>query len=218
MVATINDSSDLRVTTEELISRARGRSGESLGELLEIYRNYLSVLATTQLDIRIRRRMSTSDLVQETMLAAHRDFENFRGGSEGEWVAWLRQILINCLSHAIEKHVHAKKRDVRREVALEKVAKNLDESFLRLSRLAVDPAPTPSQVMLKREVAKELSDALAKLKPSYREVIIYRNLQSLAFDEIADRMEIKPGAARMLWLRAIAKFKDVCELKPGAKP
>ena len=41
------------------------------------------------------------------------------------------------------------------------------------------------------------------------EVIVLRNLQGLSFDEIADRMERKPGAVRMLWLRAIEKFKQV---------
>lgn len=199
-------------TPEKMISRVRSGNNEALGELLQLYRNYLTVLATTQVDNRLRRRMSTSDLVQETMLAAHRDFAQFRGGSEGELVAWLRQILCNCLSHAVEKHVHAQKRDLRREVALEHVAKKLDESMVHLSRLAVDGSPSPSQVMARREMAAELYNQLAKLKDNYRDVIIYRNLQSLSFDEIAERMEIKSGAARMLWLRAIAKFKEVCDL------
>ncbi|TWU23272.1 ECF RNA polymerase sigma factor SigW [Novipirellula galeiformis] len=217
MVATVNDSSDSVLTPEKMIARVRQGNGESLGELLELYRNYLTVLATAQVGNRLRRRMSKSDLVQETMLAAHRDFGKFRGGSESELVAWLRQILCNCLSHAIEKHVHAKKRDVRREVALEHVANHLNESLVRLSRLAVDPAPTPSQAMANHELATELSEQLAKLKDNYRDVIIYRNLQSLSFDEIAQRMGIKSGAARMLWLRAIAKFKEVCEFNHEAE-
>ncbi len=212
MVAAVNDSSAPSPSPENMILDVRQGRGDSLGDLLELYRNYLTVLATTQVDHRLRRRMSTSDLVQETMLAAHRDFGQFRGSSEGELVAWLRQILCNCLSHAVEKHIHTKKRDLRREVAIEKVAKNLDESLIRLSSLAVDPGPTPSQVMAHRELAKQLSDQLAKLKPNYREVIIYRNLQGLPFEEIAERMEIKSGAARMLWVRAIAKFKEVCDL------
>ena len=177
---------------------------QKLGQLLQLYRNYLSVLATTQLDRRLRRRMSTSDLVQETMLAAHRDFGQFRGGSEGELLAWLRQILSNCLSHAVEKNIYAKKRDMRREVAIEQVAKTLDDSMARMSNLFADDAATPSQIVGRRELAAELSDQLAKLKPNYRDVIVYRNLQGLSFDEIADRMEIKSGAARMLWMRAIA--------------
>ena len=185
---------------------------EMRGQLLQLYRNYLNVLATTQLDRRLRRRMSTSDLVQETMMAAHRDFDQFRGGSEGELLAWLRQILSNCLSHAVEKNIHAKKRDMRREVAIEHVARKLDDSMDRMSHLFVDKGDTPSQIVGQRELATELSDQLGKLKPSYRDVIVFRNLQGLSFEEIADRMEVKSGAARMLWMRAIAKFKEICDL------
>ncbi|MEM6980585.1 MAG: sigma-70 family RNA polymerase sigma factor [Planctomycetota bacterium] len=185
---------------------------QSVGELLQLYRNYLGVLATTQLDRRLRRRMSTSDLVQETMLAAHRDFAQFRGKSEGELLAWLRQILIHCLSHAVEKNLHAKKRDVRREVAMDQVARKVDESMARLSGVVAADVATPSQVVSQRELATRLSDQLARLKPSYHDVIVYRNLQGLSFDEIADRMSIQSGAARMLWMRAIAKFKEISDL------
>lgn len=206
-----DDSSVERVSVPDLIEQVRFGSNESLGELLQLYRNYLSVLATTQLDRRLRRRISASDLVQETMLAAHSGFDSFRGGSEGELLAWLRQTLSNCLSHEIEKHVHAKKRDIRREVALDQVAQNIDDSMCRLTNVLPARGGTPSEDMGRRELTIALSNQLAKLKPSYREVIVYRNLQGLSFDEIAERMETKSGNARMLWLRAIAKFKEICD-------
>ena len=38
-----------------------------------------------------------------------------------------------------------------------------------------------------------------------------RNLQGLSFDEVAQRMERKPGTVRMLWLRAIEKFRHLYE-------
>ncbi|MCM2369864.1 sigma-70 family RNA polymerase sigma factor [Aporhodopirellula aestuarii] len=203
----------------DLITRIRSGGRQSLGELLQIYRNYLNVLATTQLDARLRRRMSTSDLVQETMLAAHRDFDQFRGHSEGELLAWLRQILSHHLSHAMERNVYAKKRDIRREVSLDRVAKRIDDSIAGLSNLIPDPMATPSEIVSRRELAAELSDQLAKLKPSYHDVIVYRNLQGCSFDEIAKKMDIKSGAARMLWLRAIAKFKEVCDINvSGGSP
>lgn len=208
---------DTARSVEQMIADVRKGRPQSRGELLQLYRNYLAVLATTQLDRRLRRRMSTSDLVQETMLAAHRDFHQFRGGSEGELLAWLRQTLSNCLSHAIEKNVYAKKRDIRREVALDQVAKRLDDSMARLSNLVADRGASPSEIVQQRELAAELSDELAKLKPNYRDVIVYRNLQGLSFDEVADRMDITTGAARMLWVRAIAKFKDVCHFASEAE-
>jgi RNA polymerase sigma-70 factor (ECF subfamily) len=184
-----------------------------MGQLLQMYRNYLTILATIQLDRKLRRRMNPSDLVQETMLAAHRDFAKFRGNSEPEFLAWLRQVLINCLHHAVEVHLRAKKRDVRREVPIEQVSVALDRSAASLAHLLADGRDSPSASVRQRERAVALADQLAQLKPDYRDVIVLRNLQGLSFEEIADRMERTTGAVRMLWLRAIDRFKQAYQ--PG---
>lgn len=192
-----------------LLDEARQGEAEPLGQLLQLYRNYLIILATTQLDRRLRRRMSPSDLVQETMLAAYRDFGQFRGGTEREFLAWLRQILINCLHHAIEAHLGAKMRDVRCEVSIEQVSAALDRTAVSFAQVLADRGPSPSAVVRQRERVVALADQLAKLRPHYRDVIVLRNLQGLPFDEVAERMNRRPGAVRMLWLRAIEKFKQV---------
>src|SRR5262245_21859978 len=104
------------VDTRALLSRARKGDGECLGELLSLYRNYLSLLANTQLERRLRPRVSPSDIVQETMLKAHRHFAQFKGRSEAEFLAWLRQILLSSLAHFVERHLLAAKRNIRREI------------------------------------------------------------------------------------------------------
>jgi RNA polymerase sigma-70 factor (ECF subfamily) len=205
-IATMEDDS---IAT--LIEDARGGDGEPLGHLLQLYRNYLTVLATTQLDRRLRRRMNPSDLVQEAMLAAHRDFGQFRGGSERELLGWLRQILINCLHHAIETHLKAKMRDIRCEVSIEQVSASLDRSVVNFGQILADPRPSPSAISRQRERSVAFADQLAQLRPDYRDVLILRNLQGLSFDEIADRMDRKAGAVRMLWLRAIDKLRQIYE-------
>jgi len=199
---------------ERLMSYARGGDEQQLGRLLTLYRNYLTILATTQLDARLRRRVSPSDLVQEAMLGAYRDFGKFRGSSERELLAWLRQILINCLHHAYEAHVQASRRDIRREVSLDDMNQAMDRSVLRLAHVLADPGPSPSAPVRQKERAVALADQLAKLKPDDRDVIVLRNLQGLSFEEIAERMERKPGAVRMLWLRAIERFRQVYEANP----
>jgi len=196
---------------EHLVAKARQGDTEPLGQLLQVYRNYLTILATTQLDRRLRRRMNPSDLVQEAMLAAHCDFVKFRGSSERELLAWLRQILINCLHHAMEAHLDAKRRDVRREISVEQVSAVLDRSVVQFVQVLADRGPSPSAPLRQRERAVALADQLAKLRAPYRDVIVLRNLQGLSFEEIADRMGRKAGAVRMLWLRAIDKFKQVYE-------
>jgi RNA polymerase sigma-70 factor (ECF subfamily) len=193
----------------DLMELARHGHASALGQLLQIYRNYLTILATTQLDRRLRRRVNPSDLVQDAMLAAHCDFGDFRGTSERELLAWLRQILINCLHHVIETHLRAKMRDMRREVSVEHMGAVLDYSAYSFTKMIADRGPSPSAPMHQRERAVALADQLARLPPQYRDVIVLRNLQGLSFEEVADRMDRKPGAVRMLWLRAIEKFKQI---------
>jgi len=205
------DTQNAGSNVEQLLDDARQGQREPLGLLLQSYRNYLTILATTQLDRRLRRRMSASDLVQETMLAAHRDFGKFRGSSEREFLAWLRQSLIHCLHHAVETHVKAQRRDVRCEISLDQLGFSLDRSAANFAQALADPGPSPSTPVRQRERAVALADQLAKLRPEYRDVIVLRNLQGLSFDEIAQRMDRKTGAVRMLWLRAIEKFKQVYE-------
>jgi RNA polymerase sigma-70 factor, ECF subfamily len=198
-------------TVMGLLKRARQGGTEPLGQLLQLYRNYLTILAATQLDRRLRQRMNSSDLVQEAMLAAHCDFVKFRGTTEREFLAWLRQILINCLHHAVDTHVRAKMRDVRREISVEQASAALDRSVCNFAQVLADRGPSPSAPMQQRERAIAFADQLAKLRPQYRDVIVLRNLQGLSFEEVADRMNRKPSTVRMLWLRAIEKLKQVYE-------
>jgi RNA polymerase sigma-70 factor (ECF subfamily) len=194
-----------------LLAAVRRGDADRLGDLLQLYRNYLTILATTQLDARLRRRVSPSDLVQETMLGAHRDFEQFRGASERELLAWLRQILVHSLHHAYEMHIRAVRRDVRREVFLDEARASMDQSSVHLGQALAAGGPSPSAALHAEERAVAIANELAKLRPDYRDVIVLRNLQGLSFQEVAERMNKRPGAVRMLWLRAIEKFRQVYE-------
>jgi RNA polymerase sigma-70 factor, ECF subfamily len=192
-----------------LIGRARRGSKSSLGALLDQYRNYLIVLASTQIERRLQPRISPSDVVQETMLRAHQHFGQFRGGTEQELLAWLRQILVNNLAKFVEQHVLAARRDVRREVSIERLGASLEQSTIQLAALVPAVGKTPSMAVQQREEAIVLADRLAQLPDDYRDVLVLRNLQGLPFEEISQRIDRSVGATRMLWLRAIEKLRDI---------
>ena len=78
------DSQDDR---ERLLTAAKAGSGECVSELLKLYCHHLRILAETQLDGRLRARVSPSDVVQETLLEAPCGFAQFRGQSEEEFLA-----------------------------------------------------------------------------------------------------------------------------------
>jgi RNA polymerase sigma-70 factor (ECF subfamily) len=193
---------------EKLFTSARGGSSSSLGRLLSLYSNYLKVLVAAQLDSRLQVRVSPSDVVQETFFEAHRDFGQFRGQSTGEFVAWLRKIVVHNILRIVEQHVLTEKRDVRREVSLEEIGRRLEQSTVRLETLLAGPAESPSGCAVQREHEILLSDALARLPADYCQVIMLRHIEGLPFDDVARRMERSAGAVRMLWLRALKSLRD----------
>lgn len=186
-----------------MLASARQGDPQRLGQLLECYRSYLTIIASAQLDTRLQKRISPSDLVQETMLGACRDFHQFRGRTEPELLAWLRQILINCLRHMHKMHLRAKRRDLRREISLDQMARDWSGSIDVLASILTDSGSTPSNALGREERALVVANQLSGLSADYRDVIVLRNFQGLAFSEVARKMGRSPGAVRMLWLRAL---------------
>jgi RNA polymerase sigma-70 factor (ECF subfamily) len=190
---------------EELLARATAEGGVSLGQLLELYRNYLRLLASLEIGQRLQVKMDASDLVQETMLEAHKDFGAFRGTSERELVAWLRQVMASVLCGMLRKYLGTKKRDIRLEQALQE---SFGRSSLLLGHGFVDPHSSPSQQATRREQAVLLADALAKLPEDYREVLVLRNLRELSFPEISRKMNRSLDSVQKLWVRGLTRLRQ----------
>jgi RNA polymerase sigma-70 factor (ECF subfamily) len=197
-----------RPDPEELLAEARQGKAESLGALLELYRNYLHLLARTQIDLHLQARANASDLVQETFLQACRNFQQFRGQSEKELLGWLRRILVHNLARLVETQVTAKKRNVRREVSLDR-QEAMMQSSEHFEMALVSSCSSPSVQAQRRELAALVADQLARLPAPYRDVIVLRNLEGLAFDEVARRMGRSAGAVRVLWLRALGQLRTL---------
>jgi RNA polymerase sigma-70 factor (ECF subfamily) len=193
---------------DRLFTAARAGSNSCLGRLLTLYGNYLKLLVAAQLDARLRTRVSPSDIVQETFFEAHRDFAQFRGQTSGEFVAWLRKIVVNNILRVVEQHVQTEKRDVRREVSLEEIGRRLEQSTVRLETLLAAETDSPSGCAVRREHELLLANGLAQLPRDYREVILLRHVEGLPFEDVAARMERSAGAVRMLWLRALKTLRE----------
>src|SRR5262249_15792073 len=139
-----------------------------------------------------------ADLVQETFLKAYRDFADFRGASEAELVAWLRQILAWTLANLVRHYCGTKGRDIRLEREL---SAELDQSSQALDGGLVAPQSSPSQQAARREQAVLLADALEQLPETYREVLILRHLEGLPFADVAQRMGRSLDSVKNLWTR-----------------
>ncbi len=191
-----------------LIASARGGNATDLGKLVSLYRQYLHSLADTQMHRQLRRRVSTSDIVQETLIKAVCHFEQFRGHTEQELVAWLRKILINSIRSSIDREMATQRRDLRREVSIHEMADAADDSCGSLNRDLLSDMPSPTEVVERKEQISCIEDQLALLPEAYRQVIVWRNLEGIEFEEIAKRMGRSVNAVRVLWARALRRLSE----------
>jgi RNA polymerase sigma-70 factor, ECF subfamily len=192
----------------KLIEQARQGDAGCRDRLFELCRGYLGFVARSQVESWLRVKVDASDLVQETMLEAYRDFARFEGRSEQEWLAWLRKILAHNAADFVRRYRGTAKRQARREVSLRAAG---DSTMARGAPEPAAPGATPSQEFLQIDAELRLTAALADLPPDYQEVIVLRNLQRLPFNEVADRMGRSRPAVQMLWMRAIKKLQAVME-------
>lgn len=193
----------------DLLAAARREDRQSLSKLLEMYRNYLRLLARTGIDIALRGKSDPSDLVQEAVLKATQNFKTFRGQTEAELAVWLRKILTQCLIHHA-RHYRTSRRLITQERSLTDL---MDQSSLELSALAARPSQLSGAIPRGREAGVILAEAMGDLAVDYREVITLRNLEQLAWADVAKRMGRTVDAVRMLWLRALKQLRPLVEAR-----
>jgi RNA polymerase sigma-70 factor (ECF subfamily) len=188
----------------QVLEQARAGNRHALGELLELYRNYLGLLARVQIGRRLQRKVDAGDLVQETFLAAHRDWERFEGVSERELVAWLREILAAKLAKLVRCYFGTQRRNVLLERDL---AEELAQSSRALDCGLFHKDDSPSVQVAHREQGVLLANALSELPEDYREVLILRHLEGLSFPQVSERMGRTLDAVKKLWLRALDRLR-----------
>ncbi len=198
---------DNKADITQLLEKARAGDTASRDRLFEACRGFLGTAARGQVENWLRAKVDASDVVQETMLEAHRDFARFQGHSEKEFFAWLRKILSHNTADFVRRYRGTAKRQARREVRFRDPADSLSPGV-------AEPAgheATPSQEFLRADNESRVHEALDGLSEDYRQVIELRNFQRLSFNEIAEAMDRTRPAVQMLWMRALNKLREGLE-------
>lgn len=167
------------------------------------YRDYLLLLARMQVGRPFQGKLDASDVVQQTLLEAHRKREQFRGQSEAELAAWLRRLLA-CNLIDERRALGRAKRDTSRERSLEAA---LDESSARLGAWLADEQSSPSQKAMRHEDALRLSAALAALPEAQAQALVLRHCQGCSVDEISQQLSRTPDAVAGLLKRGARQLR-----------
>jgi RNA polymerase sigma-70 factor (ECF subfamily) len=176
-----------------------------LWERLPEFRDYLLLLARAQVGVRLQGKLDASDLVQQTLLEAHRDRDQFRGATCGDLAAWLRQILARNLANAA-RDLGREKRRLSREQSLEL---ELEASSVRLEACLIDAGLSPSEEATRNEQLLRLSSALWGLPPGQREAVELRHLHGWSLNDIAAHLGRTPAAVAGLLHRGLSELRKL---------
>src|SRR5262245_19259761 len=166
------------------------RPDPAAGADFEQYRSYLYLLARSHIGSRFQARLDPSDLVQQSLLDAHQKQTQLRGRSEGERLAWLKQILANNLADAVRGLTRVKC-DITRERSLDE---QVGDSFSRVDGWLAAAQSSPSQQAARAEELLAMANALTGLPDAQREAIVLHHLQGLPLAEVARQLDKSPNA------------------------
>lgn len=135
----------------------------------------------------------TEDLVQEAFLKVFRALPGFRG--ESSFKTWVYRIATNTCLNWIEKVKH------------HPVPESLDEpvgeegDHTRGSMTAGNEIPLEERI-LGLELEERIQEAIARLTPEFRAVLVLRDLQGLSYEEVAGATGCNLGTVKSRLARA----------------
>jgi RNA polymerase sigma-70 factor (ECF subfamily) len=180
-------------------------------EELARFRNYLRLLAGVHLDNRLRSKLDPSDLVQQTLLEAHKDFARYAGGTDAELTAWLRKILANNLADALRRFTGAR-RDVHLEQNLEE---SLNTSSACLEAWLTGEKSSPGEQAIRQEQLLQLYEAMAGLPDDQRLALDMKHLQGRSVADIGRHMEKSEAAVAGLLRRGLQQLRKILHPQLG---
>lgn len=198
----------------QLVAHLIDGSDDALAELFSHYRERLKRIVHFRLDYRMAGRVSESDVIQETFLAASKRVDHYRGKPDMPFFVWLRLLINQQLTDLHRQHLQAEMRDVRKEISLDQPAISPHTSLAMAAHL-VGQVTSPSRAFSRVERIVKVEEALNQMEPIDREVIALRHFEELTNSEVAAVLDIAVTTASQRYVRAIKRMKAIISTIPG---
>jgi RNA polymerase sigma factor (sigma-70 family) len=180
-------NSESSISTVHILERAQRGDRAALHALIDRAMPPVRRWARGRLPQYARQDANTEDVVQDAVLGTIKNIKRLRRVTLGGVQAYLRQSVVN----RIRDLIRGKKR---RGIVIE-----LDENL-------PDNRLSPLEAAIRRERHDRFLDALRRLSPTDRQVIVWRLELGYSVEEIAPRLGKSNAAAGMTVTRAVARL------------
>jgi len=189
----------------DLVLRAQQGDTDALNRLFERYYGRVQRIVRLRLGSRLREKVESGDILQETFIAAVRSLEDFEMREEASLIQWLSRLAERQIIAAAD-YYGAKKRDSRKEASLSGVEENGASATVRFD-FADGKSLQPFDLVAGSEEQALVEACLANLPEDYRELILLRNYAGMSWEAIAEETgRPSPAAARMMHARALIEL------------
>jgi RNA polymerase sigma-70 factor (ECF subfamily) len=186
--------------TEQLVALAKDGDHSALDQLCKVYGERVRRIVRLRMGQELRPKLDSMDLVQDALVSALGGLEQFTYKNEGDFLRWLAKIAQNTLRDNLDK-LYTHKRDVRKEV------RHIDNERTTTGAFVANAGPvdatTPSVIMSRKEDLDKLEEAIDRLKPEHKEVIVLTKIEGLSYKEIGRKLGKSADAVGMLLTRAM---------------
>jgi RNA polymerase sigma-70 factor (ECF subfamily) len=195
--------------TERLLEQVDRGDPSATGALMQRHRDRLRRMIAFRLDSRLSARVDASDVVQEALAEAAEKLPQYARDRPLPFYPWLRQIAWQKIVHLHQRHLYRQKRTVFRE---QNLAGHVSElSRVELAQRLVAPMAGPSSIMQRKESAAKVQQAIERLRPNHREILLLRYVELLTVSEMSAVLNITPAAVKMRHIRALERLRDLLD-------
>ena len=194
----------------ELIERAARGDERALGDLIAQHRKRLKRMVEFRLNVRLRRRVDPSDVLQEAYVEVARRLGEYLREPKMPFYLWLRHVTNQKLIDVHRRHLGSQRRSARREVSLAgEQGSETDTGALAVHLLG--KLSSPSAVAMRAEMKRRVEEVLESMEPLDREILVLRHFEQLSNVEAAQVLEISTSAASNRHVRALKRIRDLLQ-------
>jgi RNA polymerase sigma-70 factor (ECF subfamily) len=172
----------------QFVAAALAGQKEAFGQLVERYQDRLIHAISRYLG----SVEDAHDVAQDAFVQAYTRLASFRG--EAAFYTWLYRIAFNLAMTRVRRR---------------RPMQSLDQAKDRLGNEPIDLGATAETGILREEQARVVHTALGQLDEEFRQVIVLRELEGCAYEQIAQILEIPVGTVRSRLYRARIQLRDL---------
>jgi RNA polymerase sigma-70 factor (ECF subfamily) len=173
----------------ELVAKCQRGDTQAFNELVTKYRGKVYAMIYNM----VHNEQDAWDLAQDGFLKAWKSIGRFRGQSA--FYTWLYRIVMNVTIDWVRKKKITGDAEFDEELGLQGVE--------AAASTAPRVDPLPFQKMEGEEIRRRIDDAVEKLSPEHRAVILMREMDGMQYEEIAEALDCSVGTvmSRLFYAR-----------------